>query len=320
MFSETQADAASKPGSFADTLQRLAKHFVVVAALAAILAPARSYAQEYVSPGGTVGGACTFATPCGFIANALANIGPDVGRVVCLNGNAAGDVGINAFYGGGVTLDIDCPLGAVQSMHIGGVGVTMRIRHLAFSGGSDLTFLAGGTLILEDCVFTGSSGTPAIDIEPTGPLNLVIKSSRISNNSSGIILKPAAGGSIKATFDHVVITGNSGGGIKADSTNGVVNLDVSDSEISNNTANGLNAVGGASQNIVSIRNSVITRNGLVGVQANGANAALLIQTTLLDQNAAGATSLVNGGHISTYGNNSIVGNAGSGFTGSAPLQ
>jgi len=197
----------------------------------------------------------------------------------------------------------------------------MRIRHLALRGGSDLTFLAGGTLILEDCVFTESSGTPAIDIEPTGPLNLVIRNSRISNNPSGILLKPAVGGSITATFDHVTITGNTGGGIKIDTTNGPVTMDITDSVVSNNGANGINAVGNASaQAMVSIKNSVIAKNGLVGVQANGANAGVLVQMTILDQNAAGATTVVNGGHISTYGNNSIVGSAGSGFTGSAPLQ
>jgi len=71
---------------------------------------------------------------------------------------------------------------------------------------------------------------------------------------------------------------------------------------------------------VSIKNSVIAENGSVGVQANGANAAILVQTTLFDQNASGATSVLGGGHISTYGNNSIVGSAGAGFTGTAPLQ
>ena len=149
----------------------------------------------------------------------------------------------------------------------------------------------------------------------------MIRNSRISNNASGMVLKPAAGGSINATLDHVTITGNTGGGIKIDTTNGPVTMDITDSVVSNNGANGINAVGNAGgQTMVSIKNSVIAKNGLVGVQANGANAGVLVQTTLLDQNVAGATSVVNGGHISTYGNNSIVGRAGSGFTGSASLQ
>lgn len=320
MFSETQVKAASKPGSVGYSLRTLAKLPLVVVALAAVLTPAPSYAQRYVSPGGS-GNGCSFATPCAFIGTAVGDIGPDVGRVVCLSGgNAAGELGFGATYGGGVTLDIDCPLGSVQQINIGGVGVTLRIRHLAVSGGNGFTFLAGGTLILEDCVFTETSGKPAIDIEPSAPLNVVIKSSRISNNPSGILLKPAAGGSVKATFDHVTITGNGGGGIKADSTNGVVNLDISDSEISNNAGNGVNAVAGVNQNIVSIEHNVIARNGVAGVQANGANAGVLIANTSLDQNAAGATSIVNGGNMFTYGDNRIVGSSGSGFNQTAPLH
>jgi hypothetical protein len=41
---------------------------------------------------------------------------------------------------------------------------------------------------------------------------------------------------------------------------------------------------------------------------------------LLDSNTAGATSVVSGGRLLTYGNNHIVGSAGSGFTGTAPSQ
>ena len=45
----------------------------------------------------------------------------------------------------------------------------------------------------------------------------------------------------------------------------------------------------------------------------------MIDTTLLDSNAAGATSVINGGHMLTYGNNRIVGSSGLGFTGTAGL-
>jgi hypothetical protein len=46
----------------------------------------------------------------------------------------------------------------------------------------------------------------------------------------------------------------------------------------------------------------------------------MIDATLLDSNLAGATSVVAGGHMLTYGTNRIVGPAGAGFTGSASLQ
>ena len=72
--------------------------------------------------------------------------------------------------------------------------------------------------------------------------------------------------------------------------------------------------------MISVKNSVIARNGQSGVAASGATAAVLVQTTLLDQNVAGATSVASGGHISTYQNNSIVGTIGSGFTGTVSPQ
>jgi hypothetical protein len=117
-----------------------------------------------------------------------------------------------------------------------------------------------------------------------------------------------------------VITGSNCGGIKSDSTNGVVNLDISDSEISNNPGNGINLVGSANQNMLNLSRMVIAKNGTAGLQANGATTAALVDTTLFDTNTSGATSVVGGGHVLTYGNNRIVGSSGSGFTGTASLQ
>ena len=200
-------------------------------------------------------------------------------------------------------------------------------RHLTFdlagssSGAVAIQVIGSANLILEDCVFENTPGA-ALDIEPNGPLNLVIRNSRISNGSTvAIVLKPAAGGSINATFDHVTVTKNGGGGIRLDTTNGPVTADVTDSVITNNTGNGLSAQGGAGgAAMLSIHNGVIANNGAAGVNATGTNGAALVDTTLLDSNASGATSVASGGRIVTYGNNRIVGTAGSGFTGTASLQ
>jgi hypothetical protein len=188
-------------------------------------------------------------------------------------------------------------------------------------GSSDnaMKVIGSGTLIFDNCAFANFFG-PALDIEPNAAFNLVITNSRISSSASGVLLKPAAGGSIKATLDRVTITGNNGGGIKTDSTNGTVDLGVTDSEISNNVGNGINLVGSANQNMLNLSRTVIAKSGVAGLQANGANAGVLVDTTLFDTNASGATSVVAGGHILTYGNNRIVGSSGSGFTGSASLQ
>jgi hypothetical protein len=309
-------------------IRAVTKLCIVVAAIGAFLPTATSYAGNvaYVSSSGS-GSSCTAALPCSDTTTAISLAGGSgstaVGRVICLSPVSAPALSGNGIVGN-EALEIDCPLGFLNVLDIIGANSTVRLRGVTFvnSGGSspEITYTGSGTLILENCAFADANGV-ALDIEPSGPLKLVIRNTRISNNPSGILLKPGQSGSIQATLDHVVITGNNGGGIKTDSTNGVVNLDISDSEISNNAGNGINAVGGTvNANLVNIKNSVIAKNGVAGVQANGGNTAALIATTLLDQNAAGALSIVGAGGIFTYGNNQIVGSQGSNFTSTAALK
>jgi hypothetical protein len=304
----------------------LARLCAVAVAIASLLLAAPSYAADaYIASNGS-GSSCTAAQPCNNFESAfdVALGSGAVARVICtdpVSDPGAEPPQVNNFS---LILDIYCPGGFVDRFDFSFPEfATVRLRGLTFRGVSTTSVnILNGTLILDDCVFQ-ENGAAALDLETNNAVNLVIKNSRISNNGSGILLKPASGGSIKATLDHVEITGNIGGGIKTDSTNGFVSVDINDSVISYNTGNGINAVAGANQNfqnMISVKNSVINKNGAVGVQANGTNAAVLLQMTLLDQNASGATSIVNGGHISTYGNNSIVGSAGSGFNGTAPLQ
>ena len=307
-----------------------AKLCFAITAVATCFTVQPSSAADFAYMSATGGGTtCTAAAPCGTFFNAIVSLTSNQGRILCLDPVA--DKENLTLQNSGVTLDIDCPAGSWAGFGTGvaltfeGNNTTVTIRNMAFNGvgggaTSAIHITGNGTLILENCAFANFSAT-ALDFEPNGAFNLVIKNSRISNSASGILLKPTAGGSINATLDHVTIANNTGGGTKVDTTNGPVTMDITDSVVSNNVANGINAVGNAGgQTMVSIKNSVIAKNGLVGVQANGANAGVLVQTTLLDQNVAGATSVVNGGHISTYGNNSIVGSSGSGFTGPAPLQ
>jgi hypothetical protein len=234
---------------------------------------------------------------------------------------------------GNVTFDIDCPAGSwagdgsISPILTVDAGLTLTFRNMTFDGvggaNSAIRVVAAGsgTLIFENCVFANSSRS-ALDIETGGALNLVIKNSRISNNGTpAVLLKPAAGGSIKATLDHVTVTSNNGDGIQADSTLGVIDLDVTDSEITNNAGNGIVAIaGGSTQDIVSIKSGVMVRNGLAGIEVDGVAAGVLVANTLFDQNTAGATSVVSGGNMFTYGNNQIVGSIGSGFTGTWPLR
>jgi hypothetical protein len=302
----------------------IAKLFAVTIVLTAFLhvAPLFAVPITWISnTGNDSSNDCSATNPCQTIQGGLAVL-DNFGQVSCLN--APRTVASIVF---GTSSTIDCasvwqpPMGAIALALVG--NLQTKIRNVTFSGGTGgltaIKVTGSGTLIFENCVLENLSGA-ALDIEPNGPLTLVITNSRMSNNASGMLLKPAAGGSIKATFDHVVITSSTGGGIKSDSTNGVVNLDVSDSEISNNGGNGINLVGSANQNMLNVSRTIIAKNAVAGLQVNGATTAALVDTTLFDTNTSGATSVVGGGHVLTYANNRIVGSAGSGFTGPAALQ
>jgi hypothetical protein len=328
------ASCGFQPTTSAGRIVRALAKLCPIAIILAVLMPAGpSFAARvfFLANGGGDDGVCGAAQPCiTFVEGFSLALSAPGSWISCLGPVTNED---NArFTQANLVANLDCPGGTAQvsfgaGLELDGANMSVKIRHMSYisdnkpntSGVSGILIGGSGTLILEDCLFEGFTGT-ALDIEPNGPLNLVIKNCRFSTSTGGILLKPQAGGSVKATVDHVTVTGNSGGGIKTDSTNGVVNLDVSDSEISNNGGNGINAVAGPAQNIVSIRNSVIARNGVAGVQANGVNAGVLLATTLLDQNTAGALSVAAGGNLFTYGNNSIVGAQGASFTGSATLQ
>jgi hypothetical protein len=302
-------------------------HFAYTLVVFLNIAPLHASEITFVSNGGSSNNTCSEATPCNTLVGASQHT-DSIGQITCLPGFGSREQ-VGSF---GASIIIDCP-GVLSGTLGNDSSLQLKVRNLTLNGvallgtQSGITIMAsasgagGGILVLENCVFENFSG-PAITIATRGVYGVVIRNTRISANSSGVLFKPAqGGGSIHATLDHVSITQSTGGGIKIDTTNGPVTVDITDSVISDNGGNGINALGNAGgQAIVNIKNSVIAKNGAVGVQANGANAGVLLQTTLLDQNTAGATSVVSGGNMFTYGNNSIVGSAGSGFNHTAGMQ
>jgi hypothetical protein len=308
----------------------IAKLFAVAVALFAFSPVAPLFAADvvYLSSTGNDAGPCTAAAPCATIASSLGELSGG-GQISCINSPGAISLPIVEV---GNSLTIDC-VGVWETNEnsvvftLGGTQ-TVKIRNVTMSGSpgglSAIKVTGGGTLILENCIFENfdaSGAGPALDIEPSGPLSLVITNSRISNNAAGVVIQPGSGGSVTATFDGVTIADNTGGGLKTDTINGGINLAISNSTISKNGGNGVNAVGGAGgQNVLQLTHDVIAYNSVAGVQANGASAAVLVNNTSILNNATGATSLIANGRILTYGNNSIVGLPGSGFTGPASLQ
>jgi hypothetical protein len=275
---------------------------------------------------------CQITAPCRHLGTAIPQTTPG-GTVFCASPiETPGTLTISQ------DITIDCSQGsaAIPSSCIGsegvdintaGIKVTLRGLTIysfdasACSTGSIGVHITAAALVrIENCKIFGFNG-PGVEVVPSsGNVVLKIQDSPITQNGGGVLVAPTGGASVSISIERSQLESNNGGGIKTDSANGIINLDIIESQISNNDGVGVNARAGGSLNMVSIKNSVIAKNSAQGVQANGANVGVTVQTTLFDQNASGATSVVAGGHISTYGNNSIVGSSGSGFTGTASLQ
>jgi hypothetical protein len=270
--------------------------------------------------------------PCASLANAYTHTGAG-GTINCLGGGI--NFSINTLtITQSVTIDCRAVTFATDASEIyfftvnAGPNDDVTIRGLQFDSGSvdgtgigGVSFTGGHSLHIENCTF-GHFSSAAVLIAPSTASNIFLSDSKFSTNGSGVLIEPGSGGSVKATFDRVSITQNSGPGIKINTTtSGPVTADVTASVISDNSSYGLNAVSGAGGGaIFNVGHSVIAGNGSAGIQADGSNAAAMVDTTLLDSNGTGATNAVAGGRILTYGTNRIVGSAGSGFTGSASLQ
>src|SRR5580704_10219808 len=166
----------------------IAKLFVAVI-FATLLHIAPLFAAQPVTYVATNGGgsACTFAQPCASMFEAIIGV-QSGGQVTCFDSTTFVEAEeLNS------SVTIDCPGVALAStvsttavFILGGTNQVVKIRNLTFNGGvgigNNAILVNGtGTLILENCVFENLTGI-ALDIEPTGAFNLVIKNSRISSN------------------------------------------------------------------------------------------------------------------------------------------
>jgi hypothetical protein len=271
---------------------------------------------------------CQRTAPCATLSTALGVTAPG-GIVSCADPSATiGPIAISQ----DVTIDCSATGVVVNLSCLGGdgiiintAGINVTLRGLTVAGppcamapvGIDIT--AAATVRMEQCKITGFT-TAGVEIAPSaGNIDVKIQDSTITENTAGVLIAPTGGASVVMSVERSQIENGTGGGLKANGSGGPITLSVSESSISQNGSNGLNAVSSASNVMVNLSRDVIASNGLAGVQANGGNAAVTIDNTSILNNGT-ALEAVSGGRILTYGNNRIVGSAGTGFSGPAALQ
>jgi len=177
-------------------------------------------------------------------------------------------------------------------------GAEVRLRNLAFNGLNfnfvQIDIIAASTVYLENVLVAQSgNGRPGIIDHRAGPAVLVIKNSRIVNNTGPGIVIAGASGAIAAELENVTSAYNTYG--IAVGNGGRVTI--KNSFFTNNSVAGIESDGGT---FLNINGSQVAFNE-TGVLSHGGTT--LNQTQILSN-----TTAINGA-TQSFGNNQIVGNS-----------
>ena len=192
----------------------------------------------------------------------------------------------------------------LRNILIDGSGVTLGIN--------GVRFIAGDSLLVEDC-YIKSYSAAGIDFEnDTGIGQLIVRRTSISQTAQGVLVKPqAAATAARATIHDCIIT-TSAVGVRAEDR---ANVNVYESRVSGNADGVLSFAAGGIGTVVSVTNSQIFGNTGAGLKTSGGNAVLRVSATTIWGNATGLDHAA-GGELSTYQNNVLSGNSANGtFTG-----
>jgi hypothetical protein len=291
-------------------------------ALAAAATPASAGTAAYLSRTGS-GTTCSLAVPCTSMVSAVAVAGTN-GEVICLDKGYYGGVSIaqsvtiSCGYGlweANGSVDIGLPSGSdavIEGLVDDGNGFNFSSVSMAGQGALHLRNVRVGN-------FSGSS--PALAFIPHGPATLHITDSVFYNNGgSGIVIKPASGGSANVHMRNVRFEHNLHG-FFADGSNGIINVNMAESAAVDNQQNGIGAFSPGSASVtISVISSQITGNLTNGIGVLGANAAVKIGNSQITGNNNGLAT-ASSGQILTLGGNHLHSNLSNGtFTGSIATQ
>jgi hypothetical protein len=318
---------ASRPGGFFPTIgvdmTAFPSRLTVCLALgigAALSSPVRAeISRSWVATSGS-GTACTQAAPCATFSQALTATMAG-GLISCVD---------NGFFGNPTitkSIVIDCEgIGAaVFTTEITlGSNESVTLRGLNYGGFDDgfpspnvcglISFAGAGTLHLDKVKLSHvGSMCNGLLFKPTGPARLNVSNSYFANigtdvAAAAILIAPTGGGSanvsvdstqFKNNFNAVYLNGALGGG--------PVNLSVRESVITNSGNVGIVVASSGQAYSALIERTTIASSLNVGAAVSGGNATMRLDNSTIYGNVRGVLA-INGGNLRSYRNNRINGN------------
>ena len=272
-------------------MRRIALLAIVGGFVLPLLASAPASAQAtrtWVSGVGDDVNPCSRTAPCKTFAGAISKTAAG-GEINCLDPGGFGGVTITK----AITISCEAGTAGVLVSGTSGIIINAGVNDVVILKGLDidgvntgikgLSFIAGASLIVQDCVIRnfGASGGLGIAFNPTGASTLLVLNTVVTHNGSavnggGIQISPSGAGTAKALLNHVTVERN---------------------------FIGIAAVGTLASTNVQIDNSTISANLNIGVLASGPN--VRIGRSAITNNLAAATS---GATVLSYLDNQINGN------------
>lgn len=276
-----------------------------------ILLPATAcFAQAtrtWVSGVGDDANPCSRTAPCKTFAGAISKTAAG-GIIDVLDPGGFGAVTITK----AITIESVGDWGGILSSLTNGVIVNAGVNDLvtlrslsidgAGTGTNGVRFLAGAKLVIDNCYIAGAA--TGIDFEPTGASKLAVINTTINNaTANAVLIQAGASGSASASLEKVRLM-NSGFGLRVNK--GVAS--VRDSTVAGSVSTAIKALGTSAIAKITLDDTLISDGaGGTGVSAQGAQASIFVARSTITNNALGV-SATNGGTITSFGNNKIIGN------------
>lgn len=261
---------------------------------------------------------CSRTAPCKTFAGAISKTAAG-GEINALDPGGFGTITITkslTIDGAGTNASILASLTTGVTINAGATDV-ITLRNLSINGVGNgvngIRILAAKTVIIENCVIagfsgTGTSGRGISDVRTTaGAGNLFVTNTNINRNSQHhIVINPGAGATINAAITNVRLEDSTGGsGLLVSNSSNVL---IRDSVISGNFGNGIFAEEFVGAVDVNVENCSITNNG-TGVITSAGTPFIRLSNAMITGNSTG----ISGANIFSFGNNRIAGNnAGNG--------
>ena len=284
--------------------------------------------RTWVSGVGDDANPCSRTAPCKTWAGAISKTAA-CGEIDALDPGGYGAVTITK----SITLDGTGTFASILASLVNGIIINaattdvVTIRGISINGFCNgingINILQARTVHVEDCVIFRFNTGNGITVNESGDLRLNVRNTVIRDNTlDGINTFTSSGtAKIRVSLEHVSLIGNGNGfhgrsGTLAEARNCV---------FSNNLTNGVfgDALG-ANASAIFLWESQISNNGAAGVRAgnagNAGTSGIQIAQNQINANVGAGVVISTGGVVSTFSNNSILGNAGGdGCGGCAPV-